>query len=843
VSSRILVVADVPEAERLARWLEEAGLPARISDGGDDTVTGFVRDPAVIVVITATLALGDSLSLVNVLREETDRPLRVVLIGDERGPIRTALDAMEYKADRFLRWPPDPKALAFAVRSCLRMGEETRGSVRRSGGVVQTDVVSGVAGELAALAIAQAKAVALDDLTGFEAGPSGHGRPITMAGVAAHALRARLDQAVQEAISSYLQDAMEDMFSRTLSAVLDEELAAESAGLGLGEPAQAPQDELGEELVEELSGRDLVEELAGGGDVAKDLGGEEVGGEVQDDGDLEELDASDIEEVVPEELRLSRSRAEEEDALLQEFAAELSAEDTSEEPPSSNGETAEVPREVESPISELPMREPTQILSGEPRRATQPRLEAVPEASSPPTRPMAPENAPTGTFVRELRRHMSAIEQRLFGDTPTVEPLGDDDAEPEIDLDSIGVDTVPGLTAEVVKLPRGREPLPEVEDDVMVVDDDSDLGARVTNPRSLAPVPAARGDLREEDVAMLIARFHRERYSGRATFHRGEAQKAIYFEEGRPVFATSNLPHDRMGDLLYREGKITREQHARSREIVAETGRRMGEILVEMGFLKRRELLPAVRRHVEDIVYSLFAWDSGDYVSTPRDTAQDEKIRLAAHPTALVLEGIRRKMGLERLRARVGPLHTVIVPFKRDELMSSLAEADLSPDEREGAELIDGRRSLAEIRAASKLDETSIYHLAYGILALGLARAQERGREPTDSGRHPTGPGSTPSLGGAADVRIDRERVLAKHLHVLEADYFAVLGVRRDATAFEVRRAYESARRDYAVEAFPVEVQRELADPLHEIAVVLDEAFRVLRDDQIRRQYLSNLKD
>ena len=70
-----------------------------------------------------------------------------------------------------------------------------------------------------------------------------------------------------------------------------------------------------------------------------------------------------------------------------------------------------------------------------------------------------------------------------------------------------------------------------------------------------------------------------------------------------------------------------------------------------------------------------------------------------------------------------------------------------------------------------------------------------------------------------------------------------VLGVRRDATAFEVRRAYESARRDYASETFPVEVQRELADPLREIAIVLDEAYRVLRDDEIRRQYLANLKD
>jgi hypothetical protein len=353
--------------------------------------------------------------------------------------------------------------------------------------------------------------------------------------------------------------------------------------------------------------------------------------------------------------------------------------------------------------------------------------------------------------------------------------------------------------------------------------------------------PAQRGDLRDEDGAMLIARLHREGFSGKVVFRRGDAEKSISLAEGRPVFATSNLPHDRMGDLLYREGKITREQHAKSREIVAETGRRMGEILVEMGFLKRRELLPAVRRHIEDVIYSLFAWDEGAWAATSSGNAAGaEKIRLATHPTALVVEGIRRKMGLERLRARLGSAATVLVPLKRDEVAGALAEADLSPEERQAADLFDGRRSIADVAKAGKLDETSIYQLAFALLALGLARALES-RE-SDSART-TGIVAVSSISGAADVAIDRERVLAKHAHVGEADYFAVLGVRRDATAFEIRRAYEAARRDYAAESFAAEVQRELGEPLREIALVLDEAYRVLKDDRVRTQYLSNLRE
>ena len=125
-------------------------------------------------------------------------------------------------------------------------------------------------------------------------------------------------------------------------------------------------------------------------------------------------------------------------------------------------------------------------------------------------------------------------------------------------------------------------------------------------PRRRPPTePEQKAELTEEDAAMLIARLYREGFTGKVTILRAEAKKALYFEDGRPVFATSNLPHDRMGDLLYREGKITRDQQQRARDLVVESGRRMGEILVEMGFLKPRELLPAVRHHIEDILYSL----------------------------------------------------------------------------------------------------------------------------------------------------------------------------------------------------------------------------------------------
>jgi preprotein translocase subunit Sec63 len=104
-------------------------------------------------------------------------------------------------------------------------------------------------------------------------------------------------------------------------------------------------------------------------------------------------------------------------------------------------------------------------------------------------------------------------------------------------------------------------------------------------------------------------------------------------------------------------------------------------------------------------------------------------------------------------------------------------------------------------------------------------------------------PDESAALVGETDLAIDRERVRARWQLVTDADYFALLGVRRDATGFEIRRAYQSARRDFAADCFPGDLRRELARELDDIAHVLDEAFRVLRDDHLRQTYLANLLD
>ena len=123
---------------------------------------------------------------------------------------------------------------------------------------------------------------------------------------------------------------------------------------------------------------------------------------------------------------------------------------------------------------------------------------------------------------------------------------------------------------------------------------------------------------------------------------------------------------------------------------------------------------------------------------------------------------------------------------------------------------------------------------ALSLMLLGLASARRRAGDDD---------GDAPALIGESDLAIDRARVRARAALVADADYFALLGVRPDATGFEIKRAYEAARRDFAADGFPAELRKELERELDEIAVVLDEAYRVLRDDALRAAYRAHLRE
>jgi hypothetical protein len=333
------------------------------------------------------------------------------------------------------------------------------------------------------------------------------------------------------------------------------------------------------------------------------------------------------------------------------------------------------------------------------------------------------------------------------------------------------------------------------------------------------------GDLADADLPMLLGRAFAEAMTGRLRCQRGGVEKAIYFEGGRPVLATSNATDDRMIEIFLRQGRISPTQHAQAVKVAAETGRRMGALLVDLGIMKSGELLPAVREHYEEIIGSLFAWESGRWIFDTGAIADARRIRLLRHPAALVSAGLRRAYPLARARERIGSGRNVFVVDTRGGAVDVLAEIGVDPDERRVPLLFDGVRTFEEIIRVSGLPEEAVHRVALALWVFRLLLPVSAA--PIVAAGAPRG----------RDLEVERERVLARFAVAREGDYFQVLGVDRQADGAEIRRVHERLERELRPDALGAQLGAELATQVGIIREVLGEAMRVLGDDSLRARY------
>jgi hypothetical protein len=340
------------------------------------------------------------------------------------------------------------------------------------------------------------------------------------------------------------------------------------------------------------------------------------------------------------------------------------------------------------------------------------------------------------------------------------------------------------------------------------------------------------GDLADLDMPLLLGRIYLEGMTGRLRVRGEHAEKSVYFEAGLPVMAASDDAADRMLAMLTREGAIDARQNEETVRVVDATGRKVGAVLVDLGFLRSDELLPAVRRHYESIILSLFAWTTGRWQIDPNVTAGPERTRLLRHPVVLVCEGLARGYPSNKIAARLG---TGKVAFLLDnstgavDLVSQLA-AIVEKAEMRVPSLFDGVRSLADVVRDSGLSDVTVSRIALTLSTFGVLRPVDAGRSVRDGARV-----------GLRDLGIDRERIQARYALAMESDYFQSLGLDRRADANDVRRAYTRLRKEIAPETVGPELWHELKQQIETIQDVLDEGMRVLSTPVLRSAYEFNL--
>lgn len=234
---------------------------------------------------------------------------------------------------------------------------------------------------------------------------------------------------------------------------------------------------------------------------------------------------------------------------------------------------------------------------------------------------------------------------------------------------------------------------------------------------------AIQGDLSIVAVADVLTFVSMIRRSGKLSFTREDQRRVIYWNRGEMVFATANSPEYSLGQFLLRNGKITQKQFDESRSrMSADT--RHGKVLVQMGAISPKDLWWGVKNQVLEIIYSLFAWEEGEFAFHESDEEIRERILLSLNTSTIIMEGIRRLDERALIQERITSLDTVYALVPGAE--GHLAELDLDAEETALFHLIDGMRSIRDLVRSTELTEFETLRILY---QLETARVIEEVRE------------------------------------------------------------------------------------------------------------------
>ena len=361
------------------------------------------------------------------------------------------------------------------------------------------------------------------------------------------------------------------------------------------------------------------------------------------------------------------------------------------------------------------------------------------------------------------------------------------------------------------------------------------------------------GDFDELPFPALLHHVHGLRATGVLYVRSGKKRKAIQVREGYPIAVKSNLVSERLGNLLVRSGRISKEPLGEALRQMRGGGGLQGEILVAMDVLSEEDLSAALRMQAEEKLFEIFSWSQGRFrFAIGSRLERANALAVDRSPATVILRGVRERFPLAKVDAFLEAQRDHQVargesPFYR------FQEIDLDPTAQAWVEELEEPARLGDLIGGDEALRRALYGLvATGVLELraepGPASTSEVPTATPSLPERREAPAESPSLTvesavvrplpastGNAHEDLLRQSLASMAERFSRANYFPILGVPPKASDGQIQQAYERlAQRTHPDRyAHASAAVRSLAE---RVFGRVDTAFRVLRDPRRRRR-------
>jgi curved DNA-binding protein CbpA len=331
--------------------------------------------------------------------------------------------------------------------------------------------------------------------------------------------------------------------------------------------------------------------------------------------------------------------------------------------------------------------------------------------------------------------------------------------------------------------------------------------------------------------------------TGQLVASRGDAIKKVFFKNGAVIYAVSNRPEDRLGDVLLAQGAITREQYEEAASQVVATNRKQGTILVQIGALSPKDLFRGLIAQVREIVLSLIPWGEGSWRFLDGLPTQEEIVSLRLNTSGIVFEGLARLGAAPDAAAIWEPAAYVLAASAQPAL--ALEELDCPVTAKRLLSLIEQGRPWGEAARQAGRDEREAAAMLYGLVLFGQVTALPRPQAAAAPPAEPEPPAAHPAPATAApapaareeELRLQRERITALAAKFAKLNFYQLLGLTPQAEPETIKRAYIALAKEHHPDRFFRPELEDLQESVNAIFMRINEAYTTLHNPGSRAEY------
>jgi hypothetical protein len=302
----------------------------------------------------------------------------------------------------------------------------------------------------------------------------------------------------------------------------------------------------------------------------------------------------------------------------------------------------------------------------------------------------------------------------------------------------------------------------------------------------------------------------------------GPGTERKFWVRGEEIEAVSTeVPHESLLDQARRDGLIDTRQEAALRPVRLAAPSGVVRALTERGLVQAQEVAPLLGRHADAVAVAALGEAEVGYEIRRENQLPVEPLPEPRPLAPLLAEALRKGSLVDAASLRdLGAARVLPGPA-----FDARERFGLNERERRMLRLVDGTRNVEEL-----LEEPGGWP-EWALRAWGWWKSLQLVIvEPV------------PPL-VAADLPENLARLTSKLAEAEESDYFAILGVSRQATRHEVQQAFHQLVEEFGPMHFDGHSDARVRRSAEKLREVLSEAAQVLSDDRLRAEYARNLLD